>query len=105
MSEKINSLHFYILEAGTYTSSKYDAAFFDQLPALTELEIDPVSQPIVTENSFLDQSSILDIPALEEIPMTELEVPSFLYDPPSQRDCTRKLRSSRVNSRAHPFNL
>ena len=43
------------------------------------------------------------MPDLEDLPvLDEIEVPSFL-NPPSPRDCPRKLRSSCINSRVHPF--
>ena len=40
-SEKVASLHFFILEAGTYTSGKLDPVYFELIPALTELELNP----------------------------------------------------------------
>ena len=51
--EKVASLHFFILEAGTYTSGKLDPVYFDLIPALTELELNPESQPIISEKVFL----------------------------------------------------
>ena len=104
MVEKVESLNYFLLDIGTYTSSKLDPTYFDLLPPLTDIELNPDQQPIFTENSFLDQSSISDIPDLEELP-DQSEVPSFLYYPPAQRDCTRKLRSTRTNSRVHPFSM
>ena len=102
-SDKVASLHYFILDVGTYTSGKLDPIFFDQLPPLTEVDLNPEEEPIISEKHFLDETSISDIPDLEEIPMLDqIEVPSFL-NPPSLRDCPRKLRSSRAKSRVHPF--
>ena len=88
----------------TYTSSKLNPTYFDLLPPLTDIELNPDQQTIFTENSFLDQSSVSDIPDLDELP-DQSEVPSFLYDPPAQRNCNRKLISTRANSGVHPFNM
>ena len=68
-SEKVASLHFFILEAGIYTSGKLDPVYFDLISALTELELNPESQPIISEKSFLDESSLCDIPDLEDLPV------------------------------------
>ena len=46
--EKVASLHFFTLEAGTYTSGKLDPVYFDLISALTELEFNPESQPIIS---------------------------------------------------------
>ena len=91
-SDKVASLHYFILDVGTYTSGKLDPIFFDQLPPLTEVDLNPEVEPIISEKHFLDATSIVQ----------QIEVPSFL-DPPSLRDCPRKLRSSRAKSRVHPF--
>ena len=53
-------------------TDKLDAAYFDCLPPLEE--ISDISEPIISEKSFLDYSAsdISDIPDLEEMPdMTE----------------------------------
>ena len=80
---------------GTNASDKLDAAYFDCLPPLEE--ISDISEPIISEKSFLDYSAsdISDIPDLEEMPdMTEL--PSFLGTNYESRQNPRALRSSRV---------
>ena len=74
---KLKNLKYHLLDCGTYTSDVCDPKYFDILPVLDEIEIEPLSETIlIPEKSFLD-STLDDISPLEVIPEST-ELPSFL---------------------------
>ena len=55
-SDKIQNLHYHVLDCGTYTSESCDPQFFFVLPLMEEIDIEPE----ISENSFLGNSSFID---------------------------------------------
>ena len=64
---KIKNLKYHLLDCGTYTSDVCDPKYFDVLPELDELEIEPLSETLIPEKSFLD-NTLDDIPPLKIVP-------------------------------------
>ena len=97
-SRKLQNLHYHVLDCGTYTSEHCDPQYFDVLPLMDEIEIEPeISEKSFLENSsFIDES--IDIPPLENLPNLS-EFPSFLGKDFGDRQCGRitRSRSSRFN--------
>jgi len=97
-SRKLQNLHYHVLDCGTYTSEHCDPQYFDVLPLMEEIEIEPeISEKSFLENSsFIDES--IDVPPLENLPDLS-EFPSFLGKDFGDRQCGRitRSRSSRFN--------
>ena len=97
-SRKLQNLHSHVLDCGTYTSDHCDSKYFDVLPLMEEIEV----QPEISEKSFLENSSFvdesIDVPPLENLPDLS-ELPSFLGKDFGDRQCGRitRSRSSRFN--------
>ena len=51
-SRKLQNLHFHVLDYGTYTSEHCDPQYFDVLPLMEEIEVEPE----ISEKSFLENS-------------------------------------------------
>jgi len=47
-SRKLQNLHFHVLDCGTYTSEHCDPQYFDVLPLMEEIEVEPE----ISENHF-----------------------------------------------------
>ena len=56
LSESLQNLHYHVLDCGTYTSEHCDPQYFDVLPLMEEIEIEPE----ISEKSFLENSSFID---------------------------------------------
>ena len=89
------------MDCGTYTSDVCSPKYFEVLPMLDQLEIEPLSETLkVTENliseeSFLDSST--NIPPLESVPEVS-ELPSFLGADFGNREGQKSHRITRSKS-------
>ena len=93
--QKIQNLHYHVLDCGTYTSDVCTPEYFAVLPLMEEIVVEPeISEKSFLENSgFADES--IDVPPLEIIPdITEL--PSFLGKDFENRQCARITRSKSI---------
>ena len=80
---KLKNLKYHLLDCGTYTSDVCDPKYFDILPVLDEIEIEPLSGD--------------DIPPLEVIPEST-ELPSFLGTDFGARQSQKSGRITRSKS-------
>ena len=95
-SDKIQNLHYHVLDCGTYTSESCDPQFFSVLPLMEEIDIEPElsEKPFLENSSFIDNS--IDVPPLEDILPNMTELPSFLGKEFGDRQCGRITRSNSV---------
>ena len=95
-SDKIQNLHYHVLDCGTYTSEFCDPQFFSVLLLLEEIDMEPElsEKPFSENSSFIDNS--IDIPPVKDILPNMTELPTFLGKEFDDRQCGRITRSNSV---------
>lgn len=98
---KIKNLKYHILDCGTYTSDVCCPKYFEVLPMLDQLEIEPLSETLKTTENLISEESFLDsstsIPPLESVPEVS-ELPSFLGTDFGTREGQKSGRMTRSKS-------